>query len=677
MKEQLAAVTPPQEEGWAVDTAYPHLFSPIQLGHRTLRNRIVHASTTTRFQERGRVTDKLIAYHVNRARGGAALTVTEPLAVLSRQLNGVRVEVLSGVNADGLARWAAAVEAEGCGLVGQIQDPGRGRHEDGRVGRLISASALPDDLSWTVAHALTTGEVEGVIEEFVRSAGLLKAAGFAGVEVSAGHGHLFHQFLSPLSNQREDRYGGDLAGRTRLLTDLLRELRRHCGPDFLIGVKLPGEDGLPGGIGMEEAAAITALAHGTGAASYITYCWGSHADTLDWHLPDNHGPRVPYAARIAALGRSAPGTPIGALGLITDPNEGERLVRDGLADLVMLARPLVTDPAWPNKARAGREAQIRYCVSCNTCWHLIATHGTLRCDNNPRVGAEDEADWTPRRATGPARRVVVVGAGPAGLEAAWTAAARGHQVTVLGQGDEVGGKARLHAILPGGEGLSSVYDYQRLAADRHGVDFRLGAAATLDDILALDPDTVVLATGASPSWPAYLPADYRGEGYFPDVREAVALLARVTARQAGTAVVFDQDGTAFTYAATEFLAARFEKVVLATPRDRIAGAEALVNRQGIHRRLLGRGVEILPFHAPDPSSAFEEGEIILRHVLTGATRRIEDVALHTFATPRVPNTALLAPLMAAGLDVHLVGDAYAPRLLLDATSEGHGVGMLV
>ncbi|MDE1147222.1 MAG: FAD-dependent oxidoreductase [Azospirillaceae bacterium] len=658
------------------ETRYPHLFSPLTLGRRTLRNRVVHASTSTRFQDRGRVTDRLIAYHVNRARGGAALTVTEPLAVLSRQLNGTKVDVLTGLNTDALARWAAAVEHEGCGLIGQVQDPGRGRHEEGRVGRLISASALPDDLSGTVAHALTTAEVEGLIEEFATSAVNLARAGFAGVELSAGHGHLFHQFLSQASNHRDDRYGGDLAGRARLLTDLIRELRRRCGPDFLIGVKLPGEDGVPGGVDLVQAAAITALVHATGVVDYLTYCWGSHADTLDWHLPDNHGRRVPYADRIATLGKSAPGTAIGALGLITDPNEGERLVRDGLADLVMLARPLVTDPAWPNKAKSGQEASIRYCVSCNTCWHLIATHGVLQCDNNPRVGAEDEADWTPPRTDNPGT-IVVVGAGPAGLEAAWTAAARGHAVTVLGSSDEVGGKARLHAPLPGGEGISSVYDYQKLAADRHGVRFVLGSAATLDDVLALRPNAVVLATGATPAWPAHLPVEYRGEGFFPDIREAMAQLARVTARQAGMALLWDQDGTAFTYAATEYLAARFEAVVLVSPRERIAGAEPLVNRQGIQRRLAALGVEVLTQHTIDPNSAFEDGAVTLVHALTGRPRTVTDVALLCHATPRVPNVDLLAPLQAAGVSVHLAGDAYAPRFLLNATLEGHAAGMAV
>lgn len=629
---------------------------------------------STRYVAGGKVTDKLVTYHANRARGGASMLITEPLNLLPRQRNLQKVMVRDPDNRAGLARWAAAVRAHDSHLMAQIQDPGRGRHQPGRSHDAIGPSALPDDLSWTVPHALETHEVEALIQDFADAALILRDAGFSGVEISAGHGHLFHQFLAARSNIRRDRFGGDLEGRARLLTELCLALRARCGDEFLIGVKLPGEDGMPDGIDLETAAAVTRLIHATDVADYLTWCWGAHSNTLDWHLPDLHGPRSPYIDKIAMLAKEAPGTAIGALGLITDPNEGERFVRDGLADLVMLGRPLVTDPAWGIKAEQGREAQIRYCVSCNTCWGAIVGGSTISCDNNPRVGADDETDWQPARVAKP-RRVVVVGAGPAGLEAAWVAAARGHEVTVFSASSDVGGKTRLHSLLPGAENLSSVYDYQRLRADEFGVKFHFDHRASAEDVLALQPDAVILACGSTPAWPHWLPEDYRDVEFFPDVRAVAARFAARRAHEAGTVVIYDQDHTAFTYATAQLLAQRYDRVVIVTPREGVAAEEPLVNRQGIHRRLPALGIEVQNWCEPIFDEGLFEGRMTLRPVNAGPMRYIDDVALVTHATPRVPNDELVAPLRAAGIELLQVGDCHAPRSLLVATGEGYRAGM--
>jgi len=655
-------------------TPYSSLFTPLELAGKRLRNRIVHPSMTTVTAADGRVTDRLIQYHLNRARGGAAMLVTEPLATAPHQKIPTRVRVWNSHDEDGLKRWAAAVEAQDCRLIGQIQDAGRGRHAPGRNYEAIGASALPDDISWTMPHILSVSEIETLIGHFANSAERLKRCGFSGVELSAGHGHLFHQFMSPYSNERTDAYGGDFDGRMRFMLELISAVREQCGHDFILGLKLPGIDGIEGSIDTSLSRQICARLTATGAVDYVCFAQGAHSRTLEMHIPDGHTERDTNAATLAAVKDSAGAVPVMALGRIGDPAQADAIIERGQAELVGIGRALITDPAWPRKAMLGQASRIRYCVSGNTCWKTIVAYQPIACDNNPRVAMPDELDevFTPALLR---KKVVVVGSGIAGLEAAWIAAARGHAVTLIGRSSEVGGKTRQLAQLPGGEDLSSIYDFQYVEGIRAGVNYQMNQEATASDILALHPDVVVLATGSAMTWPRCLPLSLKEEGLVPDLRAAMAELEHVKQPQPGCAVILDLDHTEGTYASAERLSTLFERVVIMTPRISLAEDVALVTRQGIYRRMHAKGIEILVTSEPRWTQAFEqEATLEYASVYGGPLRQIENVAFFAYASPRAPVDALYVPLKEAGQNVRKIGDCRVARNIIAATAEGDAAG---
>ena len=633
----------------------PRLLEPVALGGLRLRNRIAHAAVTTRYAEAGRVTPRLIAYHAARARGGAALLVTEPMNLLPSQGAPHKVRAHDPANFTGLEAWATAVRAEGSQLVAQLQDPGRGRLLIGTEVEAIAPSAIADDLSGVLPRALTTDEVADLVQGFAAAARRLRDLGFAGVEVSAGHGHLIHQFLALRSNRRSDRYGGDIEGRARFLTELCLALRAACGEDFLIGVKLPGEDAMPDGIDLDTAAAITRCVHATGVADYLTWCWGGHSRSLHLHLPavevaDVDGSAVPghapYAAKIAALAKHAPGIKVAALGLIRTPAEAERVLQQGLADFVQIGRPFIADADWGRHAErelAGAsgvgvsigQVARRPCIACNHCWGRISRGEPLGCTVNPALTEEREAEATTPAASSPTapRRVVVVGAGPAGFAAACAAAERGAAVTVFGAGERPLRRLRAASALPGGAALSDLADHLEARAARAGVEYRGGRMADERDILALQPDEVVLACGAEPG--------LRERG-----REAVQASGAGSVR---ALTILDRTGTATAPSLAVHASSLGYRVVLLTA-DVGPAALPLVERQRWAERCAAADVDV----RTTPSSTDP-------------------------ATPTLVIDVARPAVGPAGLPAHLplrrVGDCHAPGTLADALAAGEACGV--
>lgn len=647
-------------------TAYPHLFEPLTLAGQELRNRICFPAVVSLLGREHRITPRWIDYYVERAKGGAAMLVTEGLSVhaSSSPQPGV-ITLYDDRNDEDLRRAAEAVEQHDCRFVGQLWHVGRQALWN-PVAAPLGVSDQPDALSWSVPHVMERDDIRMLIDAHADAAWRLRMAGFSGVELHGAHGYLIGQFLSPWSNTRADEYGGDIEGRTRFVRDIISAVRSRCGTDFIVGLKMPGDEGVPGGIDGDEALRIARRITRESAPDYIAFSQGNFTLSLENHVPDMHFPPAPFADLMRTLRAGLGGLPVMALGRIMDAAHAEQLLTDGVGDLIGMARALVADAALPAKAARGEARSVRPCVFSNVCWGEIHAGKSIACLHNPELATPGEAHWQPAP-TPQRRRIAVAGAGVAGLQAAWVLAARGHEVTLFGSA-QAGGKARWEAGLPGRAEVARIYEHQLSRAREHGVRLTLGTHANLNNLRALAPQTIVVATGACPRPPDTLRVG--AEDAIPawDLMQSLP----PPGQRGGHAVFHDQDHTPAAYAAVDLLAQRFARVTLLTPRTQLGRPLPYVSLIGVYRRLYGARVDIVTAHTP---VRWHANVLTVRNGFNRDERELRDVDLLVYATPRQANDTLAGTLRTAGLQVNLVGDCFAPRSMLAAIHEAHALAL--
>jgi 2,4-dienoyl-CoA reductase (NADPH2) len=637
-------------------SAYPHLFSPGEIGGLAIRNRIVQPPMGTGLVENGHLSTRDVAFQEERARAGVGLIVTGAAVVHPTSLFPVRiiVEAWDEDGIDALRARVDAVQRHGARIFGQLVH--LGRESPGGLTNSVpmapSAVASPRDPS--PPHEMSVAEVRMIVDAFAVSAANFKAAGYDGVEISAGHGYLVAQFLSQASNCRTDAYRGDmLEGRTRLLREIVEAMRDRCGAAYPIGIRLSAEEETPDGLTIDDTREIVYTIQDTAPVDYISLTAGMRGSyvkdatyaegfTLDW----------------AAAVKQDVDVPVMAAGRIRFPDLAERAVESGQVDFVGIGRGVIADADWVAKAREGRTAEIRPCIGI--VQDCRAAHGLVGCAVNARAGRESE--WgSPRRAASP-KRVVVAGAGPAGLEAARVAAESGHEVVLYERADVTGGQLRIAAAGPTREELLDFVFYAERELARLGVDVRLGTPATRDDVLADEPDLVVAATGATPLPPEF-PFDI-------DARVVTVwdlLGGAVKEIPAGAAVLDDGSGFWHGVSAAEYLAERGAAVELLTPARGIALAIPHESVAGVLARLGSNGVRYRPLTTV---TSMRGSTVSLADAVTGEASEIE-AELLVVRTRLRPDDALLRELDGEVAALVAVGDCSAARRLSHAVLDAN------
>ncbi|MCU1622263.1 MAG: 2,4-dienoyl-CoA reductase [Frankiales bacterium] len=638
---------------------YPHLLSPLRVGPLTLKNRVVFSAHLTNYAEYGKPSEQHAAYYAARAAGGAGLIITEEHSThvtdwpYEKLIHGFDPAVIPGYR-----RITDAVHAHGVPILAQLN------HNGGQASSMFSRlpvwapSPIADPLFREVPKALELHEIRDVVDGYALVAEHCVAGGFDGVELQCSHSSLVRGFLSPATNVRTDAYGGVLENRARLLFEIVAAVRSVLGPERALGVRLCGDELIEGGTTIEEAVAVARMVDATAQVDYINTSIGVATATL-YMIEASMQVPPGYAMFIPSAIREAVSIPVIGVGRFKDPVQADRAIAAGQADLIGVVRGQIADPDFVRKARSGSAQDIRTCLSCNQeCVGRMGLNRWLGCIENPRTGREAVVLPMPTRR---AQRVLVVGGGPAGLQAAVTAAERGHRVTLLEKADRLGGQVPVAASVPSRAEFLDITRNLAAAAQRVGVDVKLQHEATADEITADAPDAVILATGAVPARPWWA-GDLT---QVVDVRDV--LEGRASPR--GRVLVVDELGFHQATSVAELLADRGCFVEVATP-GMVVGQDLGITLDLETWNVKADAKGIAQLTDVVPMSATEGITLTLQHHPTGTdlTRTVDWVVC---AVQQRADDALWQALKGSLFPVHRVGDCVAPRRAHAAVIEGH------
>jgi len=647
------------------------LFEAVGLGPIRIRNRVFLPGHTTNLAAGHRATPRLAAYLAKRAAGGVGLVITEGIRV--HPTSSARDSVLGCFDdgaIPGLAMLADAVHAHQARCFAQLLHLGRQASADVERRAPWSASALAWTTGGPVPHAMTLREIAEVVRAFGGAAGRVARAGFDGIEVHLGHGHLLQQFLSPATNRRTDGYGGSFERRLRFPLEVLGAVRSAIGEEAMaMGIRISAEEFLDGGLGLDDMLEITARLRADAGLDFVHVSHSAYVGqwSLATQIADMAFATMPFRRFPASFKRTFPDLPVLAVCRIDDLRTAAEVVAAGDADLVGLARAHIADSHLVAKALAGRRDEVRSCLACNQgCIGRIERNLALSCVVNPEVGFEQEwSTWEAgagRPGSCATRRVLVVGAGPAGLEAAVTARRLGAEVTVAEASAEPGGMVRVAAALAGRSRLRLLVDELLRDALRLGVHLELGRRLDAEAVRSQQPEALILATGARP---VATPVD----GLLTLDAHAAIEQSQSGALPAGGAVVVDTVGDWPAWALAEDLASSGRRVHLLTPMASAAPNITLYSRLGLLERLGRLGVRIHLLRRPIRQTP---AGLVITDTLTGAEEVLDGIGFAVSVEPAAANDELLFALgeLEPELPLRAVGDALAPRSALEAVFEG-------